>query len=106
MITGIKRATGKSRLRVPRGVCMPEIAIAAASIKATLTTLLPKASPREICGVPASAALIATANSGLEVANAAMVAPIFPAKPAPSGRCRWCREEIARRQLPHKQRPE
>lgn len=47
-------------------------------MSATFTTLLPKASPSEICGFPARAELIETANSGLEVANATTVLAIIP----------------------------
>ena len=47
-------------------------------MRATFTTLLPSASPKDISGSPAKAELIATDNSGLEVANAATVAPIIP----------------------------
>ncbi len=57
---------------------MPEISSASASISAMLTTLLPSASPSAICGVPASADVIDTDSSGLDVANAATVAPTIP----------------------------
>lgn len=47
-------------------------------MSATFTTLLPRASPSEISGSPAKAELMATDNSGLEVAKAATVAPTMP----------------------------
>jgi hypothetical protein len=49
-------------------------------MRATFTILLPSASPKAMPGVPAKAALTATAHSGLEVANAATVAPMIPAR--------------------------
>ena len=60
------------------GAFIDEIISAMAKMSATLTTLLPSASPRAICGSPASAALMDTDSSGLEVANAATVAPTMP----------------------------
>ena len=78
VIMGINNATGKSRFTLSRGLWIPEITKARPRIRATFTTLLPRASPRAIWGVPARAAFIETDNSGLDVANAATVAPIMP----------------------------
>ncbi len=60
------------------GTAIGAITRAAARMTVTLTTLLPSASPREISGAPLSAELMATVSSGLEVANAAIVAAMMP----------------------------
>ena len=73
VIKGTSNATGKSRFTLSRGLWIPEITNAKARIKATFTTLLPRASPRAIWGFPAIAAFIETDNSGLDT-----VAPIIP----------------------------
>ena len=57
---------------------MPNIAKASPRINATLTMLLPKASPSAIAVSPASDALMETDSSGLEVANATTVAAMMP----------------------------
>jgi hypothetical protein len=63
---------------LPGGVRIAEMTSASPRIRATLTTLLPSASPSAISGRPASAELTETESSGLDVANAAIVAPMMP----------------------------
>ncbi|EGM68102.1 hypothetical protein SOHN41_04006 [Shewanella sp. HN-41] len=92
VMTGINNATGKSRFTLSRGLWIPEMTSVRARMNATLTTLLPRASPSAIWGVPARAALIETDNSGLEVANAATVTPIIPGEI----RAQWARPTVPR----------
>ena len=75
---GTINATGKSRFMLSNGLWILEINRERASIKPILVTLLPSASPSAIPGFPDKAALTETDNSGLEVANAAIVVPIIP----------------------------
>jgi hypothetical protein len=76
--TGTTRAVGKTRLMVRRGACRVPISRALPRMSATLTTLLPSASPSAILGVPFKAAVIETVSSGLDVAKAATVAATMP----------------------------
>jgi hypothetical protein len=67
-------------LTVSRVAVIGAINTAAARIRATLTTLLPSASPSAIRGVPFKAELIETVSSGLDVAKAATVVAMMPAE--------------------------
>ena len=77
-MTGTSAATGKSRLIPLCGVLIGPISKTAGRISATLTTLLPSTSPSEISGAPFRAELMATVNSGLDVAKPATVAAMMP----------------------------
>lgn len=77
---GVTAAASRSRPEVSREAGIGEISSARPRISATLTTLLPRASPSEISGAPASAEVIAIVSSGLEVAKAAIVVATMPAE--------------------------